>query len=134
MRTLWRGIIRTIFWSYERMTWQYDLMVVAIVLFVLLTPGKWFHDQPLPSMVANAGIEVVTDNSADHTRTYRLDARSLPAEKRPAKPTPELEREVHDILGRTVDDLKGRTFHVQRIDPALSNSGSVMYYDVAIHW
>jgi len=46
MRALWRGITRVVFWSYERGTWPYDLMVVAIVVFVLLTPARWFKDQP----------------------------------------------------------------------------------------
>ena len=35
MRSLWRGIVRTVFWSYERGSWPYDLMVVLIVIFVL---------------------------------------------------------------------------------------------------
>ena len=54
MRTLWRGIVRTIFWSYDRGTWPYDLMVVVIVVFVLLTPRSWFHDQPQRSFTGQA--------------------------------------------------------------------------------
>ncbi len=54
-------------------------------------------------------------------------------EKRATKSTPELERETHDILGRTAGDLKGQTFQVVRIDPALSADGSVLYYDVTVH-
>ena len=46
MRTLWRGIVRTIFWSYDRGSWPYDVLVVAIVIFVLATPRSWFHDRP----------------------------------------------------------------------------------------
>ncbi len=134
MRALWRGIVRTIFWSYERMTWQYDVMVVAIVLFVLATPGRWFHDQPVTNALTGAAVQLVSEDPAAHTRTYRLDAASLPLQKRSAKSTPELERQLHDILSRTVDDLKGRTFHVTRIDPSVSNDGSVLYYDVAVHW
>ena len=34
MRTLWHAIKRVLFWSYERGTWQYDLAVVGIVLFL----------------------------------------------------------------------------------------------------
>jgi hypothetical protein len=133
MRTLWRGVVRTIFWSYERGTWPYDLMVVVIVFFVLLTPRSWFHDQPQAAAGAGNTVQVISQDSATEISIYRLDAAALPAEKRAVKSTPELERETHDILSRTVDDLKGRTFQVRRIDPGFATDGSVQYYDVTIH-
>jgi hypothetical protein len=37
-------IWRTLYWTYERATWQYDLMVVAILAFVWLTPPAWLGD------------------------------------------------------------------------------------------
>ena len=40
MRIVWR----TIYWTYERATWQYDLMVIAILAFVWLTPPDWIGD------------------------------------------------------------------------------------------
>lgn len=33
-----------LFWTYERATWQYDLMVVTILAFVWLTPPGWLGD------------------------------------------------------------------------------------------
>ena len=39
-----RAIWRTIYWTYERATWQYDLMVIAILAFVWLTPPDWLND------------------------------------------------------------------------------------------
>ncbi len=39
-RILWNAF----FWTYERATWQYDLMVIAILAFVWLTPPGWLHD------------------------------------------------------------------------------------------
>ncbi len=39
-RVLWNAF----FWTYERATWQYDLMVVAILAFVWLTPPGWLND------------------------------------------------------------------------------------------
>jgi len=132
MRRLWRGVVRTILWSYERGSWPYDLMVAAIILFVLLTPRSWFHDQPQSNALAASGVQVLSEDSAGRTHTYRIDASLLAREKRTAKPTPELERETHDILGRTVDELKGRTFQVLRIDPVRADDGSVTYYDVTV--
>jgi len=40
------GIVRTVFWTFERGTWQYDLMVLAILAFIFLTPRNWFNDRP----------------------------------------------------------------------------------------
>jgi len=134
MRTLWRGIVGTIFWSYDRGTWPYDVLVVVIVLFVLLTPRSWFHDQPQAAApAANAAVQMVSQDTAAQTSVYRLDATALPAQERSSKSTPELERATHDVLSRTVDDLKGRTFQVRRIDPALAADGSVLYYEITIH-
>lgn len=133
MRALWRGLMGTIFWSYERGTWPYDLMVILIVLFVLATPTRWFHDKPQSSAVASSSVEALSQDSAARTHTYRLDAKLLAPEKRSAKSTPELERETHDILGRDLEDLKGHTFQVVRIDPVLASDGSVQSYDVMIH-
>jgi len=133
MRKVWQGIVRTVFWSFERGSWPYDLMVVAIVLFVLLTPRTLFHDQPQSIALASSDVQLLSEDDENQTRTYRLDAKILQPEKRAKEPTPELERETHDILSRAVDDLKKRTFQVTRIDPLRAPDGSVVYYDVTVH-
>ncbi len=38
-----------ILWSHDRGTFPYDVMCAAILLFVFLTPGSVFHDQPDPT-------------------------------------------------------------------------------------
>lgn len=133
MRTLWRGIVRTVFWSYERGSWPYDVMVVAIVLFVLLTPRSWFQDQPRLNTVESSAIHLLAQDISSGNSVYRLDATVIPVEKRAPNPTPELERETHDVLSRNVDSLKGRAFQVVRIDPVLAPNGSVTNYDVTVH-
>ena len=32
------------FWNYERNTWQWDLLCVAILIFIFLTPKSWFDN------------------------------------------------------------------------------------------
>jgi hypothetical protein len=133
MRSFWRGIVRTIFWSYDRGSWPYDVLVVVIVIFVLATPRSWFHDRPQSRTAESSSVQFVSEDSDSGTRVYRLDAAALAPQKRATKPTPELERETHDILGRTVEELKDRTFQVLRIDPVLDGDGAVLHYDVTIH-
>src|SRR6476660_1229496 len=40
VRMLWNGF----FWTFERATWQYDVMVIVILAFVWLTPPDWIKD------------------------------------------------------------------------------------------
>jgi hypothetical protein len=46
-KILWNAF----FWTYERATWQYDVMVIAILAFIWLTPPDWLGDP----MAAGAG-------------------------------------------------------------------------------
>ena len=68
MRKLWRGIVNTIFWSYERGSWPYDALVVVIVVFVLVTPRSWFHDQPRVSVVASSSVQFVSEDAQSQMR------------------------------------------------------------------
>jgi hypothetical protein len=40
VRMLWNAF----FWTFERATWQYDVMVIAILAFVWLVPPDWIRD------------------------------------------------------------------------------------------
>jgi len=40
------AVKRFILWDYARTTWQFDLIVGLILIFLFLTPREWFHDQP----------------------------------------------------------------------------------------
>ena len=37
---------RLILWDFARASWQYDVMVGLILVFIFLTPRNWFFDQP----------------------------------------------------------------------------------------
>jgi hypothetical protein len=41
-----RTIGRLIFWDYARGSWQYDVMVGLILMFIFMTPREIFNDQP----------------------------------------------------------------------------------------
>ncbi len=128
MRTLWRILVRTVFWSYERGTWPYDLMVLAIVLFVLFSPRLvHFNDQPQVGPPASAVQVMLLDADAGSgARTYRVDARLLASPIR----TPELVHDLHDAVRKNVSELKGKTFQIVRIEPVRGDNGTVVYYDV----
>ena len=127
MRTLWKILQRTIFWSYERGTWQYDVAVVAILIFVLLTPRRWFQDQPQVGMPA-ASDQVKQIGSDDVSRTYRVDARVLA----PPTRTPELANDLHNAIQKAVPELQGHRFQILRIEPVRDASGTVTAYEVQV--
>lgn len=47
---------RFIFWDYPRASWQYDVMVGIILIFVMLTPRGWFRDQPRTPLVSSIAV------------------------------------------------------------------------------
>jgi len=42
---------RLIFWDFPRASWQYDLVVGLILIFIFATPHGIFHDQPRAATV-----------------------------------------------------------------------------------
>src|SRR5215216_288593 len=46
MKTVLTTLKKILYWSYERGTWQYDIMVVAILAFIFFAPNELFHSHP----------------------------------------------------------------------------------------
>jgi hypothetical protein len=131
MRTIWRILMRTVFWSFERGTWPYDIAVAVIVIFVLLSPRSWFHDQPPVGPVQDAAMVELRDaDVSDGTRTYRVNAKLLVSSAN--VPEPELEHRLHEAVRQNVGTLQKSRFEIVRIEPIRSGDGSIAYYDVSV--
>lgn len=131
MRTIWRVFVRTIFWSFERGTWAYDVAVALIVVFVLLSPRSWFHDRPPVGPPPNpAMVELRGSDPTVGATTYRVDARLLASSL--GTPESELEHELHDAVSKNVQDLRTKSFQIRRIEPIRGDDGSVVSYDVSV--
>ena len=107
-------------------------MVVLIVLFVLFTPGKWFHDEPQVNGAGDSGVMLIAQDEATRTEIYRIDSKlfsTLPASQQKG---PELERQTHEILSESVDELKTHTFQIRSIEPIRGTDNSVLYYQVNV--
>jgi hypothetical protein len=129
MRTLWRAIVRVVLWSYERGTWQYDLAVLGIVLFVLFSPLYIrYSDQPSIGPAPSSALVQLRTVEAGQIATYRVDARLLATPIR----TPELEHDLHETVQKNVPDLNHGHFEILRIDPIRGEGGTVAYYDVSV--
>ncbi|MGC1905925.1 MAG: hypothetical protein WA715_19050 [Candidatus Acidiferrum sp.] len=122
-------LARTFFWSYERGTWQYDLAVIVILIFVLATPPRWFHDEPQVGLPSNAAqVELVAGTEKDSQQTYRIDARVLA----PPEQTPALQSDLHNALKRALPKLRDGRFSILKIDPVRDEDGNVIAYQVEI--
>jgi len=119
---------RAFFWAYERGTWQYDLAVALILIFVLLTPRWWFHDQPQIGVPANVVGEVVLVRDNGASKTYKVDASILA----PPEQTPLLENELHNALQKSLPELSNKRFTITRIDSVRDEQGTVIAYQVDV--
>jgi hypothetical protein len=119
---------RTFFWAYERGSWQYDLAVILILIFVLLTPRGWFRDQPQVGLPAAPGqVELISASGG--AQTYRVDARVLA----PPERTPALQNDLHNALQKALPDLRNGRFSILKIEPVRDEQGTVIAYRVEIH-
>lgn len=120
---------RAFFWAYERGTWQYDVAVILILIFVLVTPRVWFHDQPQMGLPATTPGQVVVVKDDGASKTYRVDARILA----PPQQTPALENELHNALQKALPELSGKRFTITNIQSERDDHGTVIAYQVAVH-
>ena len=120
------------FWNYERGTAPYDVIVLAIVAFVFLTPRNWFHDQPEPSAApAVAAVPCEPDPASPRILRCRVNAELLA----PPQASPQLEKRAHDVLlhnAQPLKDRKDRSFQIVRMEPVLGQDGGVLYYEVSV--
>lgn len=128
MASLGQILSKTFFWAYERGTWQYDVAVILILIFVLLTPRSWFRDQPQMGLPANAPNQVVLLKEDGQSKTYRVDARILA----PPAQTPALANELHNALQNSLSELRSRRFTIIHIEPVRDEQGTVIAYQVEI--
>jgi len=120
--------LRIFFWSYERGSWQYDLAVIAILVFVLLTPARWFRDQPTRLMpAASAQVELLSE--LGNMQTYKVDARILT----PPEQMPQLQNELHRALQRAQASLQNGRFEITNVEAVRDEQGGVTAYQVTLH-
>jgi len=121
LRRLGAAIYRGLFWTYERGTWQYDIMVALILAFIFLTPRSWFHDQP--ALPPASGVVLLS--SRDHEKVYQLQAALLDA-----KLDVKAEETIRKGAERVLQSVTGKSVQVTQIKPETDASGQVVSYAV----
>jgi hypothetical protein len=108
-RGVWAKITLVIrqafFWSYERGSWQYDVIVAAILAFIFLTPRAWLRHETSLGMV-------------DLRHARLLQSRS------PETP----EAAAQDVL----QDRLGKRYRVLSVEAVRDQAGVILSYKVVV--
>ncbi len=115
LRKLWGALRPTVFWSYRRGSWQYDLIVVGILAFIFLTPRDLFWDQPRPPSVQQ--IADLSDGKG--TVVFWVDPSVI--DNTPAE-------ELTEKLRRLLRQRQGKTLRIIDTQPTTDAAGEVRAY------
>jgi hypothetical protein len=99
MKIILSTLKKILFWSYERGSWQYDLMCVLILAFIFLSPNRFFQSRA-------SGAPPISVRAS---------------EVGPVSPN-DLERTIQNYLNRS-----GHAVRISRIEQAVDASGETTY-------
>jgi membrane protein implicated in regulation of membrane protease activity len=117
-------VTRTVFWSYERGSWQYDLICVAILALIFLAPRSWFRDRPTLQLTDLRHNQGTVDLGLDKDgRRYMVDARLVES-----MGSMKLEDAISTILRRRLRVNP----KVKSIDPIEDRNRVVLGYTVVV--
>jgi hypothetical protein len=109
---------RFILWDYKRGSWQYDVMVGIILLFIFLTPKQWFGDGPrIPQTKGIAMLPAENGSWAFFVEPQQLGG--TPDNQRVARLT--------ELVQKATSDRK---LTVTRVEPILDSDGELQTYMV----
>lgn len=115
---------RTIFWSYERGSWQYDIICAVILAFIFLTPRGWFQDRPTLQLTDLRHIQgVIEIGHGKNWHSYQIDSR-LAESVSPGKP----EDGVRQILERRLK----KPVNLQSVEPIRDQNNVILGYTVVV--
>ena len=98
MKIILSTLKKILFWSYERGSWQYDVMCVLILAFIFLSPNHLFESKVAAAPVVVSADEIGIVDSND------------------------LEKAIKDYLHK-----KGHSVSIARIETAEDSSGKATY-------
>jgi hypothetical protein len=119
MRRVWRTISNFIWWSYDRGSLQYDVMVTLIVLFIFFAPNKInFKDKPVERVPHPTRVVLIPDGDSGYI--YQVDGAGV-AGKEAAT--------VKTYLQRVIEPIAGE-MEIARYEPVHDKNGHIVAYKV----
>ena len=122
MTGIWRTIRDYIFWSYERGTIQYDVMVTIILLFVFLSPRLInFKDKPVEHNPHRTGVAVVPDGQG--VLIYQIEAAAV------GQAVGSDDSVIRGELLQIIEPISGEV-SITKVEAVRDGSGRVLSYKV----
>jgi len=124
---LWSRILlvitRSIFWAYERGSWQYDVIVAFILAFIFFTPRGWFNDRPTFQMTELRHWQGVVEMSrVNKDVRYLVDARLVGS----------FAQKPEDAIPIILKQHLPKTFTVKSIDVVRDRQQVILGYTVLV--
>jgi hypothetical protein len=112
-----------IFWSYERGSVQYDVMVTLILLFIFVGPRFIdFKDKPVTTVPIRAS-EVLVKNAANGDLRYEVRAEDLGDASGDA--------DLRKALLRVIQPISGDVT-IEGYQPVFDTKGRIVAYDATV--
>jgi hypothetical protein len=116
-------VTRSIFWAYERGSWQYDVIVLAILAFIFLSPRAWFNDRPTLQFVNLRHLQGIVEISRVNKEvSYLVDARLVDS----------LDQKPEDAIPIILKEHLQKAFAVKSIDAVRDRHQVVLGYTVLV--
>ena len=127
MDTLWSRIrlvvTRSVFWAYERGSWQYDVIVIAILSFIFLSPRSWFNDRPTLQMSDLRHQQgIVEMGRVNKSVRYLLDARLVES----------VDQKPEDAIPIILKQHLQKPFTVKSVDAVRDRNQVILGYTVMV--
>ena len=119
MKRLWQTISSFIWWTYDRGSIPYDIMVTLILLFIFLAPYKInFKDKPIERVPHPTRVVLIPDGESGYI--YQIDAVGVTGNDAGT---------VHAYLQRVIEPIAGEV-EIARYEPVYDKKGHVVSYKV----
>lgn len=115
---------RSVFWVYERGSWQYDVILAVILAFIFLTPRSFFNDRPTLQLSDVRHFQgVIEVGRAKDGWHYLVDSRLVES-----MGTEKPEDAVREILQRRLR----KPFAIKSLEPTRDRNNVVLGYAVVV--
>jgi len=115
-----KQILRSYFyWTYERGSIHYDIMVTLILLFIFVTPHLWDYGARPSSVVASSHPFQVVPNGRGVIITVQASDVNVPAGAS--------EREVKRVLRKAIEPVTGDDVYVEHWETAIDAQGKLAW-------
>jgi hypothetical protein len=117
---VWRTLRSYIFWSYERGSFHYDVMVTLILVFVFFTP-YWinYKDKPIERNPHPTGVSVLPD--AQGGFLYQIEGSAVTAKE---------DEDIREQLLQVIEPIAGGAVSITRYEAVRDPRGRITTYKV----